>query len=167
MAVAKKLRGTLTTPELEIAITNGFDRRKNLLVPNVQAGMGLYECDLLLLRPTDYAVEFELKLTKSDLMKDFNKDHTHEHELIKEVYFVMPMNVVSTGVRVVPENYGIIGVRRNEKLEPVMEIIRPTIENPKARKWTLEERLQLLRLLNMRYWNLSEKLIKLRRETGR
>lgn len=171
MAVAKKLRGNLTTPELELAIADNFDLRKNVIVANLTNAHGkfegLHEIDVGLLRPTDYFVEFECKLTKSDLMKDFHKEHSHRHELVREMYYVMPMNVVSTAMRVVPEHCGIIGVRRNEKLEPVIEIIRETTVNPDARKWTIEERLQLLRLGNMRVWKAKRDLVKLRRELGR
>lgn len=163
MAVAKELKGHITTPEIEVAIMEAFDLRKNLIVPNIQAGMGLHECDVLLLRPTDYAVEFEIKLTKSDLMKDFHKDHHHESELIKEVYYAVPMNIVSACMGVLPKNFGIMGIKRGPNMEPVAEVIRPAVPDQNARKWTVEERLQLGRLGTMRICKLKKEIIKLKR----
>ncbi len=167
MAVAKKLRGSITTPEIEVAIMEGFDLRKNIIVPNIQSGLGLHECDVLLLRPTGYGVEFEIKLTKSDLMKDFKKEHHHESELIKEVYYAVPMNLVSTCLRVLDPRYGVIGIRRDGDMNPVMEIVRETTHNQSARKWTDAEAFKLAKLGAMRLCKIKKELIKIRRETGK
>lgn len=166
MAVAKVLKGNLTTPELELAVMDAYDIRKNTIIANVQSGMGVKECDLLMLRPTGYATEFELKLTKGDLMKDFNKTDGHVSELIKETFFVMPMNVVSTAIQVLPKNFGVIGVKRDKDFNPVMEQIRDAQSNPNARKWTDEERMQFLRLGCMRLYKLKKDLVKCRRASG-
>jgi hypothetical protein len=163
MAVAKNLKGHITTPEIEVAIMEAFDMRKNLIVPNVQSGMGLHECDVLMSRPTGYGVEFEIKLTKSDLMKDFKKEHHHESELIKEVYYAVPVNLVSTCIRVLPKEYGILGIRRNAELIPVAEVVRKSEERAGARKWTDEERFNLARLGTMRLLKLKKEIIKLKR----
>lgn len=163
MAIAKELRGNMTTPELEVAIMEGFDLRKNLIVPNIQAGMGLHECDLLMCRVTGYGVEFECKLTKSDLAKDFKKDHAHESELIKETYYVVPKDLVSECMRVLPKRFGIIMVFRNASLDPEMKIIREAGYNENARKWTDEERFKLARLGTMRICKLKKEWIKCKR----
>jgi len=166
MAVAKKLKGHITTPEIEVAIAEMFDLRKNIIVPNIQAGMGLHECDVLMYRPTGYGVEFEIKLTKSDLMKDFKKDHHHESDLIKEVYYAVPANLVSTCLQVLPKTFGIIAVRRGADMELVSEIVRPSVENTDARKWTPEEAFKLAKLGTMRWPKLKRELNTLRRKTG-
>jgi hypothetical protein len=166
MAVAKKLKGHITTPEIEVAIAEMFDLRKNIIVPNIQAGMQLHECDVLMYRPTGYGVEFEIKLTKSDLMKDFSKDHHHESELIKEVYYAVPANIVSVCLQVLPKTFGIIVARRGADMEIVTEIVRPSIENADARKWTAEEAFKLAKLGNMRWPKLKRELNTLRRKTG-
>lgn len=144
-----------------------WDARKNVIVCNIQKGMDIYECDVLLLRPTGYGVEFEIKLTRSDLMKDFKKEHEHDHELVKEVYFTVPMDLVSVALKEVPIKYGVIGVRRDKEMNPVTEIVRESQINPAARQWTDSERMQLLRLGNMRALKLKKELITCRRNTGK
>ena len=163
MAVAKELRGHITTPEMDLAVMDAFDYRKNLIVPNVTSGLGLHECDLLMCRPTMYGVEFELKLTKSDLMKDFKKDHKHESELIKEVYYVVPAEITAVTLQVVPKEYGVIMVKRDKDLKPVATVMREATIRPGARKWTDEERFQLARLGTHRIHKLKRDWINCKR----
>lgn len=44
----------------------------------------IHECDILYITLNDYAVEYEIKVSKSDLLADAKKHHGHEHRLIKQ-----------------------------------------------------------------------------------
>ena len=46
---------------------NFFNYRANLIVPNISWGLGLHECDLLVLTSSGYATEIEIKVSKADL----------------------------------------------------------------------------------------------------
>jgi hypothetical protein len=149
---------SLKAAEMEVAIADRFDLRKNILVPNIQAGMGLHEVDVLMLRPTGYATEFEIKISKGDLMKDFKKDHHHASNMINEMYYAVPMNLVRHTMRVIPKEMGIVGVLRTPQGFKT-DIIREAVPNKDARKWTDAERMQLLRLAYIRSWQYRKKLM--------
>ena len=155
----------ITAIEIEYALSEKFDKRKNILVPNIQEGMGLHECDVLMLRPTGYATEFEIKITKSDLAKDKKKDHGHKSDMIKEMYYAVPYTILSYALGVLNKNYGVIAVRYVNG-EPQVEIKREPTLNPEARKWTDEERFNLARLGAMRIWKLKKTVIDLTQKKG-
>lgn len=159
----KVLPKGISAVEIEVALAEFLDYRKNIIVPRVERGAGLHECDLLMLRPTGYATEFEIKISKGDLMKDAKKEHGHESDKIKEMYYAVPMNLVSTTLSVIPKKYGIIGVIRKGDSGLECREIRPA-EHQKARKWTDDEAYQLMRLNAMRVWKLKKDNITLLRE---
>lgn len=53
--------------EMEIAIANLFDIRKNIIVPNISCGLGIHECDLFIVRNSGYCIEVEIKRSEQDL----------------------------------------------------------------------------------------------------
>lgn len=152
--------------DIEIALMERFDYRKNLMVPNVQAGMGLHECDMLMLRPTGYATEFEIKISLSDLRKDKKKEHGHDSDLIKDMFYAVPDFLVSEAMRTVPVEYGIVWVKRVSMTEFVADIRRDPQSRQGARKWTDEERYQLARLGTMRMLKLKKENQRLKRSKG-
>lgn len=159
----KVLPKGISAVEIEVALMEFLDYRKNIIVPRVERGAGLHECDLIMLRPTGYATEYEIKISKGDLMKDFKKEHTHENLKIKEFYYTVPMNLVSTALSVIPKTAGLIGVLRAGDGALTCKEIRPAVHQ-KARKWTDEETFQLVRLLGMRVYKLKKDNIALLRE---
>ena len=88
----------MKTIDIEIAVMKWIGIRRNLVIPNVSWGismkhpttykwMGLHECDILSLTKSNYAMEVEIKTTKSDLLKDKEKTHGHNSNLIRYLYF--------------------------------------------------------------------------------
>jgi len=65
----------LKTSDIEFAVAKYFNFRKNLIVPNVSWGFNIHECDLLIVRKSGYAIEVEIKISKSDFKADFKKIH--------------------------------------------------------------------------------------------
>lgn len=49
----------MTSIELEEATARLFCFVKNIIVPNIHEGLGLHECDLLIVRKTGYALEVD------------------------------------------------------------------------------------------------------------
>ena len=47
--------------KMEIAIARSWNYRRHLIVPNVSWGFGVHECDLLVISPSGYATEIEIK----------------------------------------------------------------------------------------------------------
>lgn len=111
-------------------------------------GMGLAECDVMAISKADYIYEFEIKISKSDFKKDFEKE---KHRLIKEkkfvnesktwripfyapnyFYFVMPENLVS--IEEIPEYAGLIYLKKNEREIEFFEIVKkaPLLHKTKA-----------------------------------
>jgi hypothetical protein len=76
----------LKSIEVEEAVARMFGIRQNIIVPNISWGMGLHECDLLIIRKSGYAVEVEIKVSRWDLRKDLKKTHGHQSGRIREFY---------------------------------------------------------------------------------
>ena len=95
----------MNTIDIEIAIANHFDYRRNIIVSNVSWGMNIHECDLLVLTKSGYATEVEIKISKSDILRDKNKIHGHIHKKIKKLYFAVPENLRNC-VDFIPERAG-------------------------------------------------------------
>ena len=157
--------------EIELAVATHFDPRQNLIVPNVAHGMGLHECDVLILTQTGYATEVEIKISASDLKADAKKSHGHDSDMIKALYFAIP-EALKDYAEHVPQRAGIIIVKRVAnrywdylKQETVeagetnrCEIIRAPRLNKHAVKWTDKDRMALMRLSTLRIWSLKRKI---------
>lgn len=60
------------TQDMELAVTGLLNFRVYTIVPNVSWGLGLgHECDLLALDQQRRFTEIEIKISKSDLVRDF------------------------------------------------------------------------------------------------
>jgi hypothetical protein len=170
----------MKTLDVEIAIINYFNPRQNIIVPNVSWGIfnstykALHECDVLILRKSGYAVEVEIKVSKSDLLADLKKGHAHYHNLIREFYYAVPKELKEIALGSIPENAGLITISREmvthykwdefigRQAFDVEEDVVRTIRNSKIRtdaeKWSDEKRYQLTRLGTMRILGLKKKI---------
>lgn len=157
------------TLDMEVAVSNYFSPRRNLIVPNVSWGMFRHEVDLCVLSPAGYASEIEIKVSRSDLIKDKKKKHGHNEPMIKYLYFGIPKHL-EKDIEHIPERAGILVVTWNEPFyHPYRKITYDgwwsckKIRSPKIqynRKWKEHERNSLLRLGAMRIWGMKEKLQK-------
>ena len=171
----------MTTLEMEIALIKASHIRQNLVVPNVSWGLAtnesrsLHECDILILTPTGYATEIEIKISKADLLKDFSKRHNHNHNLIRRLYYAVPDKLKDIALTYIPYNAGLMTVeyidamtyKWDKKLGRIeipykykrVKTIKEASINKDSRKWTNEERYQLARLGTMRILGLKEKIL--------
>lgn len=157
--------------EIELAVANYFGYRQNLIVPNVADGMGLHECDLLVVTPTGYATEVEIKISASDLKADAKKNHGHASDMIKLLYFAIPESL-TPHIEHIPAQAGVMIIKRRlafhydymsdkricDGEKDYCEIIRGSHVNKIAQKWTAADRMALMRLSTMRIWSLKRKL---------
>lgn len=89
-----------------------------------------WEADLFQLTKDDWAIEYEVKVSKADLKNDFNKawwgnaknapkkhDFILNGELSNRFYFVIPEDFISDNklMQIIPSKYGIITFNLNDK----------------------------------------------------
>lgn len=112
-----------------------FHCYKTICVPNVTDGPCGWEADLLVLRPSGWAVEVEVKTTLSDLKRDF-KTKAHKHKIIergipepnwnqhhwqrtldwgkckphkcKQFWFCVPIDIVDKAIPLIPDYAGLL-----------------------------------------------------------
>lgn len=149
---------------IEIAISKLFNPRANIIVPNVSWGLGIHECDVLVLRKSGWAYEIEIKTSRADLLRDQNKSHGHKSNLIRGLYFAVPESLANL-IESVPLSAGFIIVREHHN----SHIVREATLNDGARKLTDAERLKVAHLGTMRIWGLKRDLESLatNRESGK
>lgn len=159
----KKRNVTIKTIEIEVAVAKWFGTRKNIIVPNISWGFdGIHECDLFVLKKSGLVVEVEIKISKADFMKDFQKAHNHIDlkNRIAYFYYAMPENIYEKVKDMIPKNAGVFTCGKyDNRVYITCEKSAKRIKN--SRKLTVEEQFKIARLGTLRIWNLKEKIIKL------
>lgn len=146
-----------TAAEIEIAIASMFNPRQNAIAPNVSWGFGLHECDLLIITKAGYAIEVEIKVTKSDIIADQKKRHHHHSNKIRKLYFAIPKKLEPHS-DLIPLAAGIITVDyRGHK-----RITRAALPNRTAVKLEPKEVNEIYRLAALRIWGLKRKILALK-----
>ena len=76
----------LTVDEIELAIVNStlFNKRRDIIVPNVSWGLLNHEADMVIMTPSGYLTEIEIKRSWEDFKADFKKGHKHDDERIRD-----------------------------------------------------------------------------------
>lgn len=145
-----------------------FPCRRYLCVPNSNQFLH-WEADLLVMAPSHWLYEIEIKSTVADLRADRKKDKHNfiwgflGYPLVRKMYYVMPHTVfekVSDQVfslerdqSPIPEHAGIITINPLENCKyKQAKKIREAQPNPVARKLNDAERFKLARLGALRYW---------------
>jgi hypothetical protein len=170
----------IKTIEIEVEIAKYYNKRINIIVPNITWGLLSHECDMLIIRPSNIAIEVEIKISVSDFKADLLKHHHHKERQnrISEFYYAMPKNIYEKVKDLIPIDAGVITCERY-KYEHYSKYgkkifsngihtkkVKSAIKIKNARKLTLEEKLKIGHLGCMRIFNLKEKIINLtNRET--
>ena len=167
--VPKLVRNTersLTEIEVTLAEYDYFSYVRNVVAFNVLGESSRlplwHECDMLVLRPSGYLIEVEIKRSWSDFLADFHKTHHHRcndrQSLIKELWFCIPEGCLEDAKAKLEESgqpYSGI-VTYDEKLNLRMF---GGYTLPNFRKLTAEEQFQVARFGAMRSVTLRKKLI--------
>ena len=161
----------LRTIEMEVAIAKYFNPRQNIIVPNISWGFLSHEADLYIIRPSGYAVEVEIKISKSDFLADFKKKHNHNDKgnHISEFYYAIPIKLYDECVNLIPKDAGILVCEKYyddimDRTYINVRTKRKAIRIKNAKKLTEKEISQISRLGSMRIWNLKNRIIKLQEE---
>ena len=156
----------LTAQDIELALSNDFNYRQNIIVPNVHWGMGmLYEADMVVLRPSGYAIEIEIKISAADIRADLKKRHRHDSNLFRELWFAVPTKLADH--LDIPARAGIIAVDWHPFGHRYWGTrSRGAKTNRLAEKWSDKKKMDLMRLGCMRTWTLKTHLAKVRRLTA-
>lgn len=162
----------MTTKELEYAINKHYSESSKIITTNLTKNSAVvsHECDVVVVTKSYYLLEFELKITKSDLKKDFQKKHSHECDNIKKTFFVVPKELEDC-IELIPERFGVIIVNKKTRIDksgkiPLektyypLRIIREAQTNKKAKKLTNENFIKICGLASMRYWTAKENELK-------
>lgn len=116
---------------------------------------------MFLVSKSNYCYEVEIKISKSDFLKDLEKKHGHKSDYIKDFYYAMPITLYEKVKDLIPERAGII-VCEYRYGNVRAKIIRESTSNTRAKKISVEDELKILRLATMRIWSLKEKINKLK-----
>lgn len=149
----------ISTPEMEVAIAKYFGIRTHIIVPNVSWGFFSHECDLFLIRKSGYGFEVEIKRSRSDMLADFKKKHTHNDKKnrIVQLYYAFPKELLPKVEELVPVDCGIITVEYYGN-QGYARMYRDATRRKGAKRLTEAEQLQIARLGTLRIWTLKEKL---------
>lgn len=144
----------ITSAEIELAIANHLGIRTHLIIPNISWGLGVHECDLLVLSKSGYATEVEIKVSASDLKADTQKGHGHKSKKIKYLYFAIP-SYLCNYIEFIPKRAGIFIITSTNR---VFCIATPE-QNKDARPLTLQEQCDMARLGALRIWGLKRTIV--------
>ena len=144
----------MNSTTIELALVRHLNSRINLIVPNVFWGLGLsYEADLVVVKPSQWAYEIEIKTSLSDLKAEKKKKYfAHHSNKFKYLYFAVPENLKEQALELIPERSGLFIVKENE----MVILVKPPKINKNARKLNDKEMKKLHELCQMRIWNLKE-----------
>jgi hypothetical protein len=133
-----------------------FARRQLAVVPNVSWAMLPWEADLLVLSPSGYLTEVEIKVSLSDWKADFSKKKFGVHQdwaqaaMIKQFYYAAPKALaVRYGELALPTWAGVVSVD-----DSGVSVLKPAETRPGHRKLTEKEQTRLLRLAAIKAWGL-------------
>jgi hypothetical protein len=136
--------------KIESALSNYFDPRRSIIVPNVWWGLGLnHECDLFVLTKSGFAYEVEIKISKVDLARDILKRHGHKSNQIRKLYFAIP-GKMERWIDLIPDHAGILILRDNH-----IHKLREAKNNQDAKPLPIQTQLKLAHLGCMRMWKLK------------
>lgn len=153
----------LTTARMEVVLAHNFGTRGTVIVPNVSWGLINHEADLLMLRPSGWVEEIEIKVSKSDLKRDLLKNRGRGHksdDRVQKLWFAVPEGMET--MPEIPEHAGILKVSVTRFNDFVVTTVRAPKLNKRAHKLTPDEQRQLLRLGMYRIWTLKGKLLAIR-----
>lgn len=155
----------MRTIEIEYALVDKYVLSSKLVATGITKNCGIvsHECDVLVINKNNFAIEFEIKTSLSDLKADLKKKHRHKCNKIKATYFVIPQDLLPKALEFIPREFGVMVVSRCSYLlggnrektalfekSYIINLIRRAKQNKEVEVITSEELLELHRLENMR-----------------
>ena len=140
----------MTATDIEIALSQYLGIRTSMLVTNVSWGLWVHECDLLRVMDSRWAHEYEIKVSKADIIADQHKRHKHKNCKIRSLTFAIPEHLKDC-IEHIPERAGIILVDARK----CCKLVRKAVLDKDARKLTEKEYLKVGKLASMRLWGMK------------
>lgn len=147
--------------EIEDAVANHFGWRQNVIVPNVSYGLMSHEADVVVMKPSGWAEEVEIKISAADIKRDLGKNNGKGHCRdchMRKLWFAVPEHLAEDPN--IPAFAGILSLSRNGYGSIRVATVRAPELNKIARKLTASEQLTLARLGCMRIWSLKRALLR-------
>ena len=153
----------MTSNDVMRALYRWLGCRRQLLVPRVSWGLIDWgECDVLALSDAGYLTEYEIKVSRADIRREWKKSRwvnplvkKRWRGMIKRYYTAVPHKLMDAVLDFMPDDIGggVIVVDYPKPHGGVgLKIMLPAEINTTARKISDRERIQLARLGAMRYW---------------
>ena len=149
---------SLNTKECEISLISHvgvFKISNYFVIPRSRWGIKEinHECDMLALSKSGVLHEIEIKISKSDLLADKRKRHSHESDIIKRLWFAVPSEIVEFAKINIPENAGLIscGMTSSKKYFASRVIRRPKFRGKEKPDQSVIK--HMYELMAMRYWS--------------
>lgn len=157
-----------TTKEVEFAcIKHVWNGGSYLVIPNVKDGFfKKREADLLVITPSNYLFEIEIKISMADLRKDGQKkllfvDQFENDIRIKRKIFAVPEELFNSHsekiIKLIPEYAGLWTIKKSGW---IVERISPKNKSC-ARKISEKEKAVLMRLGCLRLWGIKRKSVEI------
>lgn len=158
----------LTLDQIHLAIRNSniWDKRSDIMIPNLSWGLLPYEADFVVVNKSGYMTEIEIKRSLKDFKADFKKCHKHDDERIYKFAYCVPESICERAVSFIREqnpdkpDYMLPAVIYYSEDMCIWFTELKYFDNynaPKRRKLFLEEMLTVARLGQLRYWARVEK----------
>jgi hypothetical protein len=153
----------LTAADIELALARYFNSRRNFVIPNISWGFRQlnYEVDVMVVTPSRYAYDVEIKVSVGDLKRDASKHkwlYCRDQHYFRRSYFAVPESMLNV-IDLIPDHAGVLAVSYNHRQSwyETREVRAAAVDN-RARKVTEAELAQLGRLAMLRMWDLKHNL---------
>lgn len=153
----------LTLDQIHLSLRNSglWNRRSDIMVPNVSWGLLPYEADFVVISKSGYMTEIEIKRSWEDFKADFKKDHKHDDERVYKFAYCVPKSIRDKAISYirtqnpdVPDYMLPAVIYYSEDMGIGLTELNSfdNYNSPKRRKLFIEEILKVSRLGQLRYW---------------
>lgn len=158
----------LTLEQIHLALRNSglWNKRFDIMVPNLSWGLLPYEADFVIVSKSGYMTEIEIKRSWEDFKADFKKDHKHDDERVFYFAYCVPESISDRVIAYLKEkkqderNFilpAVLTYSEDMRIGVTELKIFDNHNAQKRRKLFLEEMLTIARLGQLRYWARVEK----------
>lgn len=143
--------------DIELALAEYFGWKRNIIAFNVLGVSSVlpigHECDMLVVTPSGYLTEIEIKRSYADFCADFKKEHHHTSRVpLKDFYYAVPAGILPKVTsklveeRVVPSRILVYDEDLRIDDYPVYSN-KDTPDNRERREWLWEDERTILLLM--------------------
>lgn len=158
----------LTLDQIHLALRNSglWNKRSDIMVPNLSWGLLSYEADFVIVSKSGYMTEIEIKRSWEDFKADFKKDHRHNDERVYYFAYCVPEGISDRVIAYLKEKKqderyiilpAVLTYSEDMRIGTTELKIFDNLNVKNRRKLFLEEMFMIARLGQLRYWARVEK----------